>query len=243
MINLLQVESISSKPTSKLKIMIESRTHQWAYSILCNSEAERNAWLQHLSVWINVRSIEDYIPIPEILAKGILSCIEFCMFYVEDVEGLLRVPGNSIVVLHEIYYGICRFGEKFLTQPTMHLVDYLPNSIISGSSRNDYSISDSSAAESSPPTGSNSGTDTEAQSFKDAWPLNLTAMSSLLSMNKSFRKTGLRPGTGRDKIPVFDVFDVGSCIKLAFSRLPETLLTNKLFDKFMDSKGKTFTYV
>jgi hypothetical protein len=113
-----------------------------------------------------------------------------------DVEGLLRVPGNTTVV-KELYYGICRYGEDFLLKPKRSLPGYRPDPTLSG------------------------------EEFTGEAPKQ--AAVEAISQGVRLGKNGLQ---------VYDVFDVGSCVKLALKLLPETLLTNWIFDHFMAAQSK-----
>ncbi len=112
----------------------------------------------------------------------------------QDVEGLLRVPGNSEKV-KEIYRGICVYGEKYLTVPRKNLPGYKKEQEIKK-------------------VRSPTSNDSSTSSVKEANSLN------------------------DDEVTVFDVFDVGSCLKLALKRLPETILTSSLFDGFLAAQSK-----
>jgi hypothetical protein len=56
--------------------------------------------------------------------------------------------------------------------------------------------------------------------------------------NDSTASSNLNENLNENDVPVNDVFDVGSCLKLALKRLPETILTNSLFDQFLGALSK-----
>lgn len=121
-ISLYEMDEVSAKSGGDLKLQVSSTIGNWAYSLLAGSKYERDAWISFLERYTTVTSINDHVPIGPLLTAGILSAIEFCTFYASDVEGLFRVPGNGAVV-EEIYQGIVRYGEKWLTNPHDDLQD------------------------------------------------------------------------------------------------------------------------
>lgn len=178
-LSLLDMDLACESLENPCQLSVRSSSQDWLYSFRLQDESERDAWVAHLQVWMKVTSLQDHIPIPTILANGILVCLEFCSFYAQDIEGLFRVPGNGSTV-NEIFHGICRYGDLFLTHPH--------NEIRSKRGSNRLS--------------------------------RLSKISTFSSQDASH-------------VPLYDSFDVGSTVKLALRNLPETLLTNALFDEFM----------
>jgi hypothetical protein len=78
-LKLLDLHNVVTKADHKLRFSIDGAS--WAYIVECYSEAERDAWVSHLQVWIDAKDKKDHIPIPPILKRGILACIEYCTFY------------------------------------------------------------------------------------------------------------------------------------------------------------------
>lgn len=228
-LDLFDLDLVQIKTTSPCKLIIQSIQKKWHFCLLCHSRSERDAWESQLRVWISVKSLEDPISIPQLLESGLLACVEYCSFYAQDIEGLLRVPGNSTTV-KEIYYGICRFGERFLTKPLNSLEGLALDAQTQHVSQKKFLKRNLSSDEA------------------DGWLNHLQSPRAKLERNSSPRlasrsnssdsRVNFSHTVDCSSIPIYDTFDVGSCLKLGLKLLPETLLTNALFDEFMEAQGK-----
>jgi hypothetical protein len=78
-LKLTELKGISAKADQLNRFSIEGNS--WGYIVQCFSEAERDAWIEHLKVWVRVGNLSEKISIPNVLVRGILACIEFCGFY------------------------------------------------------------------------------------------------------------------------------------------------------------------